>query len=71
MKDAIKAAVLADLKRQALEDRHGAPWIDNTFDPATDRTLMIDGHVDLDALAEAVDRAVKAEVRERILKGPL
>ncbi len=50
----IRDVIVLELSRQAEEDRAGTPYFD--FSP-TEPIAIIDGEVDLDKLAEAIERA--------------
>lgn len=52
-RDQIVAAMVAELTRQANEDKAGTPY----FDGDNVREALIDGRVDLEALADAVLKA--------------
>jgi hypothetical protein len=54
MKDVILKAVVDELNRQAQASVHFSPWVD--ADDASD--AVIDGHVDLRKVADAIVQAI-------------
>lgn len=57
LREAIVKAMVQELRRQAEDDCAGTPY----FDPSPPSAATIDGLVDLEKLAEAIERALPAE----------